>query len=237
MNRFFAKMFILLCLNISTYASVWNNPHHSKKIETDTLFSSFSTPLKRLDPVQSYSAIEWAVISQIYEPPLQYNYLKRPYELEPLTLTKMPEIRYLDKNDHGVDEDSKDLMYSEYRLELREDIQYQNHPALVKNEDGTLLYGQLSEDALKKIDSIDDFKEMGTRRLLAADYEYAIKRMAVRQNHSPILDNMQAYIVGLETFSENITQIVKEKNEAQQWTDLRDYSIEGVKVINDSVLI
>ena len=149
----------------------------------------------------------------------------------------MPDIRYLDKDDHEVDENSKDLMYSEYRLELREDIQYQNHPAFVKNEDGTLMYGQLSEDALEKIDSINDFKEVETRRLLAYDYEYAIKRMAVRQNHSPILDNMQAYIVGLETFSQKITQIVKEKNEAEQWTDLRDYSIEGVKVINDSVLI
>ena len=30
------------------------------------------------------------MIGQIYEPPLQYNYLKRPYELEPLTLTQMP---------------------------------------------------------------------------------------------------------------------------------------------------
>jgi len=237
MNRFFAKMFILLCLNISTYASVWNNPHKSKKIETDTLFSSFSLPLKRLDPVQSYNAVEWSVISQIYEPPLQYNYLKRPYELEPLTLTQMPEIRYLDKDDNEVDEDSKDLMYSEYRLDLRKDIKYQNHPAFVKNEDGTLKYSGLSEDALEKIDSIDDFKEVETRRLLASDYEYAIKRMAVRQNHSPILDNMQAYIVGLETFSQKITNIVKEKDKAQQWTDLRDYSIEGVNVINDSVLI
>ena len=237
MNKFFAKMFILLCLNISTYASVWNNPHKSKKIETDTLFSSFSLPLKRLDPVQSYNAVEWSVISQIYEPPLQYNYLKRPYELEPLTLTQMPEIRYLDKDDNEVDEDSKDLMYSEYRLDLRKDIKYQNHPAFVKNEDGTLKYSGLSEDALEKIDSIDDFKEVETRRLLASDYEYAIKRMAVRQNHSPILDNMQAYIVGLETFSQKITNIVKEKDKAQQWTDLRDYSIEGVNLINDSVLI
>ncbi len=237
MNRFFAKMFILLCLNISTYASVWNNPHKSKKIETDTLFSSFSLPLKRLDPVQSYNAVEWSVISQIYEPPLQYNYLKRPYELEPLTLTQMPEIRYLDKDDNEVDEDSKDLMYSEYRLDLRKDIKYQNHPAFVKNADGTLKYSGLSEDALEKIDSIDDFKEVETRRLLASDYEYAIKRMAVRQNHSPILDNMQAYIVGLEPFSQKITNIVKEKDKAQQWTDLRDYSIEGVNVINDSVLI
>ena len=56
-------------------------------------------------------------------------------------------------------------MYSEYRLDLRKDVQYQNHPAFVKNEDGTLKYGGLSEDVLSKIDSLDDFKETATRRL------------------------------------------------------------------------
>ena len=237
MNRSLVTMYMLLCLTISTYANVWNNPHNPKKIETDTLFSSFSLPLKRLDPVRSYNAVEWAIIGQIYEPPLQYNYLKRPYELEPLTLTQMPTVRYLDKDNREVGENSKDLMYSEYRLDLREDIWYQNHPSFVKNEEGGLKYGQLSEDALKKIDAIDDFKEVATRRLLASDYAYAIKRMAVRQNHSPILDTMLTYIVGLETFSEEITQIVKEKNKIQQWTDLRDYAIEGVDVVSETVLI
>ena len=35
-------------------------------------------------PVQSYSSNEIVFIAQIYEPPLQYHYLKRPYELIPL---------------------------------------------------------------------------------------------------------------------------------------------------------
>ncbi len=236
MNRLLVKILLLLCLTISSYASVWNNPHESKKIKTDTLFSSFSIPLKRLDPVQSYNTVEWAVIGQIYEPPLQYNYLKRPYELEPLTLRQMPTIRYLDKDDREVDEDSRYLVYSEYRLDLREDIQYQNHPAFVKNTDGTLMYGGLTDDVLEKIDSLNDFKKTATRRLLASDYAYAIKRMAVRQNHSPILDTMQEYIVGLKMFSQKMTQIVKEKKESHQWTDLRQYSVEGVKVIDDFVL-
>ncbi len=238
MNSNFSKTFVLIfLLTIITFAGVWNNPHDAKKIESDTVFSSFSIPLKRLDPVQSYNANEWNIISQIYEPPLQYHYLKRPYELEPLTLTKMPQIRYLDKEGNEVDEHAKDLMYSEYRLEFREDIMYQNHPAFVKNKDGLLKYTELSEEELKKIDSIDNFKEVGTRRLFASDYEYAIKRMAVRQNNSPVLDTIMAYIVGLEAFSEEITQVAREKNRIHQWTDLRDYSIEGVNVIDDNVLI
>lgn len=227
---------MFLCLTVFTAAGVWNNPHNSKKIETDTLFTSFSIPLKKLDPVQSYNAIEWAVIGQIYEPPLQYNYLKRPYELEPLTLTKLPTITYFDKYDREVSEDSRFVAYSVYRLALRNDVQYQNHPAFVKNQDGALMYGGLSEETLSKIDSLDDFKKTATRRLLASDYEYAIKRMAVRQNHSPILDHMQEHIVGLKTFSQKITLWASEKKKSHQLIDLRDYAIEGVTVVNDTEL-
>ena len=235
MNRLWGHILLVLCLTLSLHASIWNNPHHSKKVKSNTLFSSFSIPLKRLDPVMSYNAVEWAIIGQIYEPPLQYNYLKRPYALEPLTLKKMPQIRYLDKENHEVDERSKAMVYTEYRLELREDIFYQNHPAFVKKSDGTLMYGNLDEDALRGIDTLDDFQKMGTRRLLASDYVYAIKRMAVRENHSPILDTMQAYIVDLKTFSENVTTIAKEKKVAHEKLDLRLYDIEGVKVQGDFV--
>ena len=72
-------------------------------------------------------------LGQIYEPPLQYNYLKRPYVLEPLTLTQMPTIRYLDENGVEVEEDASTVAFSEYRLDLRKDVKYQNHPAFVKD--------------------------------------------------------------------------------------------------------
>jgi ABC-type transport system substrate-binding protein len=236
MGNIYIKIVLFLLIAIQLSANVWNNPYNSEKVKSDTLFTSFSVPLKRLDPVVSYNANEWVIIGQIYEPPLQYNYLKRPYELEPLTLIQMPTIRYLDQENYEVSGDSNRLVYSEYRLDLREDILYQNHPAFVKKMDGTLLYGQLTENELEKIDSLDDLKETATRILSASDYEYAIKRMAVRQNHSPILDNMQEYIVGLKTFSEQITKIVKEKKEKGQAVDLRAYAISGVKVVDDHTL-
>jgi ABC-type transport system substrate-binding protein len=236
MSSIFIKTSILLLLTIQLFSNVWNSPHNSEEVKRNTLFSSFSVPLKRLDPVVSYNANEWAIISQIYEPPLQYNYLKRPYELEPLTLTKMPEIRYLNKENIEVDENSTNLVYSEYSLNLRENILYQNHPAFVKKENGTLFYANLNENELGKIDSIDDFKKIATRKLMASDYEYAIKRMAVRQNHSPILDNMQEYIVGLKDFSQQITKIAKEKKKSNELLDLRSYSIDGVKVVDEHTL-
>jgi ABC-type transport system substrate-binding protein len=220
----------------SLHADVWNNPHPASKVKQDVLFSSFSLPPKHLDPVISYSSNEWAILSQVYEPPLQYNYLKRPYELEPLTLTQMPSVRYLDKQSNQVDKDSTAVVFSEYTLKLRDDVNYQPHPAFVKNKDNRLVYGNLKDTELSSINGLDDFEKTASRALLANDYEYAIKRMAVRQYHSPILDTMTNYIVGLSEFSKKISGIAKQKKKDKQPLDLRPYNISGVTVVDDHTL-
>ncbi len=231
------KIFLLMMIVSLLQADVWNNPHSKKKSASNTLFSSFSLPPKRLDPVVSYNANEWAFIGQIYEPPLQYNYLQRPYMLEPLTLMEMPTIRYLNKEKEEVDENDKSVAFTEYRLDLRKDVMYQNHPAFAKDEKGDLLYAALSQEDLEKIETLDDFPKKGTRHLLAADYAYAIKRMGVRQNHSPVLDTMQTYIVGLKSYSSAITKIAKKKKAKREVLDLRAYDIAGVKVVDDYTLV
>jgi ABC-type transport system substrate-binding protein len=233
MKTYILKIVLLLLISNGADANVWNNPHDNQKIKKDILFSSFSIPPKKLDPVISYSANEWAIIGNIYEPPLQYNYLKRPYTLEPLTLKEMPTITYFNLSGTRVDESNNSVAFSEYTLKLREDIKYQNHPSFVKDKDGKLLYSKLNQDELESIESLDDFKKVDTRNLKAEDYSYAIKRMALRQNHSPILDSMQQYIVGLEKFSKEITKIAKEKKD---FLNLRDYNISGVKVVDDYTL-
>ncbi|MBA1420096.1 MAG: ABC transporter substrate-binding protein [Epsilonproteobacteria bacterium] len=231
------KIYILMMICISLHADVWNNPHSKEQSASNTLFTSFSLPPKRLDPVISYNANEWAFISQIYEPPLQYNYLQRPYKLEPLTLTKMPTIRYLNKAHQEVDENDKEVAFSEYRLTLRDDVMYQDHPAFVKDAKGDLLYSALSKEVLEKIDTLNDFEKQWTRHLKAEDYAYAIKRMGVRANHSPILDSMQTYIVGLKSYTDRLNKIAKEKKKKGEKLDLRDYNIDGVKVIDEKTLL
>ncbi len=225
---------LLFAENVS--AGVWNSPHSASKVEDDVLFSSFSAPPKHLDPVISYSSNEWAIISQVYEPPLQYHYLKRPYELEALTLTAMPGVRYLDEQNNEVDKDAMNVAYSEYTLNLRDDIRYQPHPAFVTNANGGLEYGELSENELQDINTLDDFKKTSFRGLNAEDYAYAIKRMAVRQNHSPILGTMEEYIVGLSEFSKKISEVAKQQKESKQLLDLRNYQISGVKVVDPHTL-
>jgi len=146
----------------------------------------------------------------------------------------MPTVKYLDSNGNEVDENSTNITFSQYQLDLREDIYYQNHPSFVKTKEGKLFYGRLTKEQLGDIESIDDFKKQSTRKLTAQDYAYAIKRMAVRQNHSPILDNMQEYIVGLKEFSKKITKVAKERKD--KILDLRPYNISGVEVVDDYTL-
>ena len=74
-----------------------NNPYPEDEGKHPVLYQSFSERPKHLDPAVAYSENEYAFIAQIYEPPFQYHYLKRPYQLTPLTASKMPEINYLNK--------------------------------------------------------------------------------------------------------------------------------------------
>jgi ABC-type transport system substrate-binding protein len=201
-------------------------------VQKNTLFSVFTSPPKHLDPVRSYNANEWMFLGQIYEPPLQYNYLKRPYVLEPLTLKGMPEKAYLDANGTEINGIEKGVAFTRYRFHLREDIRYQAHPSFVKDANEVLLYDRLNATVLEGISSVYDLPKQDSRPLRAEDYVYAIKRMAVRQYHSPILDVMAQYIIGLSDFSKEITSVAKVKQKSGEKLDLRPYPIEGVQVID-----
>ncbi|HIP50876.1 MAG TPA: peptide ABC transporter substrate-binding protein, partial [Campylobacterales bacterium] len=221
--------FLLFYILFSTqlFANVWNSPHNSEKKEKNILFSSFSLAYKHLDPVVSYSKRESVIISHIYEPVVGYNFLKRPYVLEPLTLTEMPKIVYFNKKNEEVSEESANVAFSKYTFTLQDNILYQNHPCFVEEN------RKVSEEAFSNIKTLHDFEKSATRKLTAYDYSYAIKRMAVRQNNSPILDIMGQYVVGLKTFSKEITKVAKEKKEKDEFLDLQAYKIEGVKVLDD----
>ncbi|WP_233993145.1 ABC transporter substrate-binding protein [Thiomicrorhabdus sp. Milos-T2] len=230
-------VFLLLSVSMKSYSNNWNSPYTSQQVNKQTLFSSFSSPPKHLDPVVSYNSNEWAFLSQVYEPPLQYHYLKRPYQVEPLTLTKMPEVKYFNQSGEAVLKNSSDIKFSEYLFELKDNIKFQNHPAFVKNA-SQYLYHDLTPQKLASIHNVNDFAQQATRNLEAADYVYAIKRMALRQNHSPILDSMQSYIVGLKPFSKKVTKAFSQQLKAsgtkskETYFDLNKYSISGVQVID-----
>ena len=213
--------------------SAWNNPYQNNGADdnAEVIYSSFSERPKRLDPVSSYSANEYQFIAQIYEPPLQYHYLLRPYTLIPLTASRLPEVRYFAQNDVLVDEDAVDsIVYSEYTIKINEGIMFQPHPAFAKNDQGESIYLNLTENDLDNIHVLSDFEKTGTRELTAEDYVYQIKRIASPYLHSPIAGVMREYILGFDDFRKQAAEVFPGANEG--WHDLRDIRLEGVRVID-----
>jgi len=56
---------------------LWNNPYPSDDAGKSIFYTAFTGRPKHFDPVQAYSENEYEFLSQIYQPPLEYHYLKR----------------------------------------------------------------------------------------------------------------------------------------------------------------
>lgn len=213
----------------------WNNPYPAQDGGKNILYSAFTERPKHLDPVQSYSEDEAEFNAQIYEPPLQYHYLKRPYTLIPLSAESVPRPRTVDSSGRDVPADSPRAAYTLYEIRIRPGIQYQPHPAFARGADGNLLYHALTQEDLKDVYSLRDFPQTGTRELTAEDYIYQIKRLAHPRLHSPVFGLMSEYIVGLKEFSAALKAEDKALAAAGRkgtWLDLSSVPLEGVEKID-----
>jgi oligopeptide transport system substrate-binding protein len=204
------RIVLIFLLFLAGCEGVWNDPYPEAERGANILYSSFPERPKHLDPVQSYTEDEARFIFQVYEPPLQYHYLKRPYELVPLAALAVPKAREIEGGKFTV-----------YDIRIRPGIKYQPHPAFVSEN------FSLGE---KKIDSLKSPYQLplGTRELVADDYIYQIKRLAHPRLHSPIGGLMSEYIVGLGDFAKKLK--ATEKN--GEWLDLRQVPLEGVERID-----
>ena len=203
-----------------------NNPYSDNEGNQTVLYQSFSERPKHLDPATSYSENEYAFIAQIYEPLFQYHYLKRPYQLTPLTATQLPEIIYHDAQGKVLAKNAseQDIAYTDYVINIKPGIHYQPHPALAKDANGKYIYHQLTPDQVQAYNTLSDFKEVGTRELTAGDYIQQIKRLAHPKIQSPIAEIMKNYIVGFDDFSKQVKQLKK--------TDITALSMAGLEIIN-----
>jgi oligopeptide transport system substrate-binding protein len=126
---------------------------------------------KSLDPVKQFDAASAEIIENLYDTLLQYHYLKRPYQLEPDLLTKMPEL-------------SADGL--SYEFELRNDVRFTDDPCFASGKGRTLvtddvIYSfQRYADANLNVKSypllqgviegMDEFRERTKQLGLATDY-------------------------------------------------------------------
>ena len=225
--------FILFALLAACDDAVWNNPYPDGDDGKAIFYTAFSSRPKHLDPVQAYSQNEFVLLEQIYHSPLQYHYLKRPYQLEPQAATALPEVRYLDAQGRPLPEDAPTsrIAFSLYEIHLRSDLRYQPHPALAQDAQGQYRYASLRETDLAGIRSLGDFPETGTRHVTAADYVYQIKRLAHPDLHSPIFGVMAEYIAGIKDYAETLK--AARKRQPEGWLDLNAYPLPGVEVVDE----
>ena len=189
----------IVALSACSNNEPWNNPYPADESGLNISYAPFSGRPKHLDPAQSYSSNEIAFTAQIYEPPLQYHFLKRPYQLIPLTTTAIPKAAYIGKDGNPLPDDAaiEDIKYTFYDIQIKPGIMYQPHPAFAKDAQGNALYSNLTPERIEKIFTLNDLPQTGSRELVAADYIYQIKRLASPRIHSPIFGLMSEYIVGL----------------------------------------
>lgn len=216
----------------------WNNPHPPAP-GNQLVYQSMMTPTppKHLDPAVSYASDESLFIMQIYEPPMAYHFLKRPYELIPGALEAFPDVTYLNAemgrlpDTESGPEQGADIAFTRYTLRLREDLHYQPHPAFALNAVGEPLYVFATAEEGNAYRAIPDFPEVGDRPVQAADYEYAIRRLADPNNGSPMLGLMSQYIVGMEAFAQQVADIPRDG-----WVDLREYTFSGLHIVDERTL-
>ncbi|HET6719977.1 MAG TPA: ABC transporter substrate-binding protein, partial [Rhodocyclaceae bacterium] len=218
---FFAGLAALLLL--AACGEVWNDPYPASQRGANILYSAFSDRPKHLDPAVAYSEDAYDFIAQIYEPPLQYHYLKRPYQLIPQTLAAMPSVRVFDAQGRELpaDADAARVAKSVYELKLRPGIRYAPHPAF---------NGRLpAPEEIARAQSLADFGAPATRELTADDHIYAIKRLVHPKLHSPIAGMMTGHIVGLKELEAALTEAAKKD---AGWLDLDNFPLSGVEKVD-----
>ncbi|MCO5763593.1 MAG: ABC transporter substrate-binding protein, partial [Chromatiaceae bacterium] len=187
-------------------AGPWNDPWPRAEGGANVLYSSFQERPKHLDPARSYSSNEYAFLAQIYEPPLQYHFLLRPYRLVPLTADVIPEPAYYDAEGRRLpgDAPTEAIAWTDYVIRIRPGIRFQPHPALARDDAGAYRYHALTAADLAGINRLADFPATGTRELTAADYVYQIKRLATPWRHSPIAGLLSEHIDDFQELTDRI---------------------------------
>ena len=224
---------LLLLLPLAACDGTWNDPYPARDAGKAIYYSAFTARPKHLDPVQAYSENEYEFLQQVYQPPLQYHYLKHPYTLIPQAAAEMPTVRFYDKHNRLLPANAPpdQVAFSVYEIHLRPGLMYQPHPALARDAHGKLRYTDMTAQDWEGISTLTDFKQTGTRAVTAADYAYQIKRLAHPDLHSPIFGVMAQYIVGLKEYAQTLQQA--RNKQPTGWLNLNDYPLPGVQVLDD----
>jgi ABC-type transport system substrate-binding protein len=229
----FLLCLLLVSLGIAAcHDALPNDPYPQDEARENILYSAFTERPRHLDPARSYTEDEYTFLMQIYEPPLQYHYLKRPYTLIPATVEAVPTPTFFDARGKRLPADVpvEQIAESVYELRVKPGRMYQPHPAFARDEHGRPRYLALSRDDLADKYGVPDFPATGTRELLAADYAYQIKRLASPRLASPVFGMMAEKIIGLGELHAALSAAHRQNPDA--WLDLDLFPLAGVEVLD-----
>ncbi|MCD4657435.1 MAG: hypothetical protein K8S87_07800 [Planctomycetes bacterium] len=200
---------------------------------------SFSTLPLTLDPAISYSSNEAAIMGVIYESPLTYHPLKRPYQLIPQVAETMPKFTYRWK------ETGKDLSKTEVKrllneiepafseeelnkieifldIKIKKGIYYAPHPCFAKDEEGNYKYYNLTESEVEYFNH-DLFTlkttNKDTRELVSKDFVYQIKRLFNPAAPSQIFSLLNENIPGVYEYYKKLKEDYWKKREKRNGKD------------------
>ena len=206
-----AGMAGMLALSALMLSRCSNRPYRPGEAESSTIFTILDTPPTKLDPATSYYVHEALVIDNIYEPPLDYHYLKRPYQLVPLTATEMPVAKYFDREGRPARPDLPDdqLGRVEYTVRIRPGILYHDHPCFATNAQGEPLYRNLTARDLRRIRTVHDFPVKGTREATAEDYVRGVRRLADPRLVVNVVATFRRSLLGYEEYAQALEKHVE----------------------------
>ena len=222
---------LLAALLMSACSDIWNNPYPAGDRGQNVLYTSFSERPKTLDPAVSFASNESEFTYQVYEMPVQYHYLKRPYQLIPQLAEELPQAAFFSASHQplGADADPKSVAYSLYTVKIKRGVRFQPHPAFVAQNRA------LSPAQVARVAKLSDLESTGTRELTADDFIYQIKRLASPRLTSPILAHMAEYIDGLDEYAKALkardTELTTTRGKGA-WLDLRQHDLPAVKKLD-----
>jgi len=156
-----------------------------------------TTGPKTVDPVRGSTVYENRAASLVYETLLQYKYLVRPPELEPLLLAEMPrreEVTIIDP------ETGEEVTTAKYHFKLKQGVHFHNDPC---------------------------FPDGKGREMVAGDVIYSWKRMANLENDPQAWWLFKDTILGFDEYRDEQNARVKQGGEFDYEASVAGFQILG----------
>ena len=182
-----------------------NSPYPESDERRSVYYTSFTEEPKHLDPARAYSTGDARLLGQCLEPPFQYHYLKRPYQMVPLTARAIPKVERRTV-DFGGKQDKRRV----YRIRIIPGIKYQNHACFVERN------RHLTEADVRGVRRLADITKTATRELTAGDYIHAIRRLADPRLDCPIYAKLARNMLGMDEYRAHLDAQIKAERKVRQ---------------------